>query len=113
MFSIEQLDGILTRWGEPGEEVERLVIEGALEDGLLGYITSINPSCVGLLGATKVVLGLVSIGGRSDHSHHTGKSSADVKHGLQNSAGFVVVYVERCYVGPFWFSGTSTPLPFH
>lgn len=34
-----------------GEEIEKSVIEGELEDGTLGYIMSINDSRVGSLGA--------------------------------------------------------------
>lgn len=48
MFSIDRLEGISTRGGE---EIEKSVIEGELEDGTLGYIMSINDSRVGSLGA--------------------------------------------------------------
>jgi len=50
MFSIERLEGISTRGGE---EIEKSVIEGALDDGTLGYIMSINASRVRSLGAPK------------------------------------------------------------
>ena len=50
MFSIERLEGISTRGGE---EMEKSVIEGALEDGTLGYIMSIKASRVRSLGAPK------------------------------------------------------------
>ena len=50
MFSIERLEGISTRGGE---DIEKSVIEGALEDGTLGYIMSINASRVRSLGAPK------------------------------------------------------------
>ena len=48
MFSIARLEGISTRGGE---EVEKSMIEGLLEDGTLEYILSIKASRVRSLGA--------------------------------------------------------------